>query len=56
MLDRKQVCKYLGISIPTLTRYMAKGLLVYYKAGESKTSKVMFKEEDVDAFLNRIKK
>jgi len=52
LLTKKEVCKLLQISLPTLNRYTKQGL-VYYKHGYF----VRFKKKDVDKWVNsRIKK
>ena len=52
LLTKKEVCKLLQISLPTLNRYTKQGL-TYYKHGYF----VRFKKKDVDKWINsRIKK
>lgn len=55
-LDKKSACLYLGVSMPTITRYMKSNRLAYYKTSEARTAKVLFKKEDLDEFLKEIKK
>lgn len=54
-LRAKEVCEILGISYPTLVRYMNAGKITYYKTGTSRTSKVFFLKSDVLKYLNSIK-
>lgn len=55
MLGRKQVCDILGISTATLYRLMKSGRIPYYKTSSYKSGKVLFKESDIQKFLENLK-
>lgn len=48
LIDRKEVCKMLSISIPTLMKYEKEGIIPAYTVG----SRIRFKKEEV---LNSLK-
>ena len=48
LMTKKEVCKMLSISIPTLNRFMIEGEIKFIKFNRA----VRFKEEDVDSFIN----
>ena len=52
-LSRKDTCKMLGISMPTLNRYMKDGKITYYKNAGYKSAKTKFKEKDVLEFIKK---
>ena len=54
-LKSKEVCQILGISYPTLVRYMNAGKITYYKTSPSRTAKVFFLKSDVEKYLQSIK-
>ena len=55
-LTKVQVAKILNVSMPTLERLMKAKKIAYYKSGESRTCKVLFRQEDVTKYLKSIKK
>lgn len=55
-MSKKEVCKFLNISLSTLLRLMNSGKIPYYKNGTSRSSKVTFKRVEVVKYLNSIKK
>lgn len=52
-LSRKQACDMLGISMPTLNRYMKAGKITYYKNAGYKSAKTKFKLKDVLEFIEK---
>lgn len=54
-LTRRETCRILGISMATLSRYMASGRITYYKTSPYRSAKVKFKQSDVLALLNSFK-
>lgn len=55
-LTKTETCKALGISLPTLCRKMASGLIPYYKSGTSRTCKVLFRKSDILKYINKVMK
>jgi excisionase family DNA binding protein len=54
-LSRKDACKFLGISMPTLNRYMQAGRIPFYKNGTAKSSRTRFLQQDLIKFLDKTK-
>lgn len=54
-LTRREACRILGISMVTLSRYMASGRITYYKTSPYRSARVKFKERDVLNLLNSFK-
>lgn len=52
-LNKIEVCKMLKCSMSTLNRIMKKGLINYYKYGETKQARIMFLFEDVVEYRNK---
>lgn len=53
LMSSKDVCKMLGVSLPTLWRWQKAGFLVPLKIGKGKNS-LKYKPEDVNRILNQI--
>jgi DNA-binding transcriptional MerR regulator len=53
LMSSKDVCKMLGVSLPTLWRWQKAGFLVPLKIGKGKNS-LKYKLEDVNRILNQI--
>lgn len=47
-LSRKELCKQLGITYPTLDRLVKSGVLPTYRVGQRR---IVFKKEDVEKYL-----
>lgn len=50
--SRKEVCEMWGISLPTLDRYLDKGLIIGSRVGH----RIFFTQENINAALREIKK
>jgi len=56
LLSKKQVMNELNVSYQTLHRYMTQKGLKYYKMGNKHNSKVLFKRNDVNEWLEGFQK
>ena len=54
-LTRKEAADFLRCSPRTLDSRVAEGKIPYYKLGDSKTSKVLFKIDDLRAYLEKFR-
>ena len=54
-LSRKDACKFLGISMATLNRYMQAGRIPFYKNGTTKSSRTRFLKQDLIKFIEKSK-
>ena len=54
-VSRKDACKFLGISMPTLNRYMQAGRIPFYKNGATKSSRTRFLKQDLIKFIEKTK-
>jgi excisionase family DNA binding protein len=54
-ITKKEFAALLGVTVITIERLMKSGKIAYYKSGTSRTCKVMFKNTDVQKYLNSIK-
>jgi excisionase family DNA binding protein len=48
-LTKRQASRYLKVSVPTLDRWMRRGLVRFYKLGEGPLARVQFRRSDLDA-------
>lgn len=53
LLDKKELARLMGISTRTIDRLRAKGKLRAVKAGNSKHSRVLFEDEQVEQFMKK---
>ena len=56
LLSVKEVAKYLGVSPTTVFRYKDNKALPFYKDNSSLRSRLRFKQEEIDEWLNHYKK
>lgn len=56
LLTREDVCKYLGISMPTLNRIMKAGKIRYFKSSPNRSGRVRFYLSDINNYLEVNKK
>jgi excisionase family DNA binding protein len=47
----KQIAEYLGWKIQTVYNYCDRGIIPYYKVGESKNSKTMFDIQEIESWI-----
>jgi predicted DNA-binding transcriptional regulator AlpA len=52
LLSHKQVAKLIGLSPSGLLKIRQKGEIEYIKAGDAKTSRVLYERKEIDRWLN----
>lgn len=50
LITKQELADKLGVSLPTINAYMADGL-VYLKLGNKRRSKVLFRQSDIEQWL-----
>lgn len=50
-----EVASLLNVTRSTISRYMKEGKIEYYKSGEKRTCRVLFKVSDIERFLQSCK-
>ena len=50
-----EVAELLNVTRPTISRYMTEGKIQYYKSGQERSCRVLFKASDVESFLQSCK-